>query len=535
MQTRRRFLTAAGGFVAATVVAPAWGGEVLAASSRRRAFMGGKFAEGVMSGDPTPNAITLWTRLEDVHGSGSVRLEVARERSFRRLVAAENVPTTAAAGHAVKVRVGGLKPREEYFYRFETQDAHSDVGRFRTAPPPDSRVPITFAFFSCQDYTGGYYNAHRQLAREDVDFVVNLGDYIYADRQHTQPGSGGDGLAVPGRVDPVEQARSLQQYRNKYKLYRTDANLRRMQAAHALVSTWDDHEVTDDYAGRAPNVIPNNAFTRKQQANAYRAFFESMPLFSPNRRTQLFRMLRFGRNVDLLLLDERQYRDAQPCGDPLVGNLDPASPDYCSNLNDPRTMLGAREGGFLAARLASSNARWKAIANPVPIAPIRLVQAFATPDDWAGYTQARGEIIPLLQGRPEPDVVFVTGDVHTFITTGVPVSMDDPTVVAPEFVGGSITSFGFGEMTISAGGGITLEGSPDNPGVPQSLQDALLGLNPWAVETDTAHHGYAVAKFSSDAVDVEYVRIETTRRKGAGAIDPLRYALPWGERKPQKA
>src|SRR5204862_7292548 len=188
-----------------------------------------------------------------------------------------------------------------------------------------------------------------------------------------------------------------------------------MQAQHALVSTWDDHEVTDDYAGRAPNEIPNNAFTRKQQANAYRAFFESMPLFSPNKRTEVFRMLRFGRNVDLLLLDERQYRDAQPCGDPLVGNLDPASPSYCSNLNDPRTMLGAREGGFLAARLASSNARWKAIGNPVPIAPIKLVQAFATPDDWDGLTQARGEIIPLLASLPEPDVGVVTGAVPTLL------------------------------------------------------------------------------------------------------------------------
>src|SRR3954468_7175943 len=118
MHTRRRFLTAAGRFVSGTAVAPAWGGEVPAASSRRRMFTGGKFAEGVMAGDPTPNAITLWTRLQGVHGSGAWRLEVAREPNFRKLVAAENVPTTAAAGHAVKVRVGGLKAREEYFYRF---------------------------------------------------------------------------------------------------------------------------------------------------------------------------------------------------------------------------------------------------------------------------------------------------------------------------------------------------------------------------------------------------------------------------------
>ena len=112
MQTRRRFLTAAGGFVAATVVTPVWGGDALAASRRRRTFKGGKFAEGVMSGDPTPNAITLWTRVHDVEGAGSVKVEVARDRGFRKLVASEDVPTTAAADHAVKVRVGGLKARE---------------------------------------------------------------------------------------------------------------------------------------------------------------------------------------------------------------------------------------------------------------------------------------------------------------------------------------------------------------------------------------------------------------------------------------
>ncbi|HEX3317306.1 MAG TPA: alkaline phosphatase D family protein [Solirubrobacteraceae bacterium] len=532
MQTRRRFLTAAGGFVAATVVAPLWGGEALGA--RRRVFRGGKFAEGVMSGDPTPNAITLWTRVHDVAGGGTVRLEVARERSFRKLVAAEEVPTSGGADHAVKVRVGGLKPHEQYWYRFATAGTDSDVGRFRTAPPPDSNVPITFAFWSCQDYTGGYYNAQAQLAREDVDFMVNLGDYIYADRQHEPPGAGGDDLGLPGRVDPVEQARSLKQYRDKYKLYRTDANLRRMQAAHAMVTTWDDHEVTDDYAGASPDTIPANAFTRRQQLHAYQAFFESMPVFSPNRRTQLFRALRFGRNVDLLVLDERQYRDAQPCGDPLVGNLDPSSPSYCSNLNDPRTMLGAREGGFLDQRLAASGARWKVIANEVPMTPIKLVQAFVGPDDWAGYTQARTQLVQTVQGRPEPDIVFVTGDIHTFVTSTVPVSIDDPTPVAPEFVGGSLTSFGFGEVTIDVGGGITLHGTPDNPGIPQNLQDTLLAINPWAVDTDSAHHGYGVATFARNQVTCEYVRVATTRQRGARAIEPLRYVVPRGARVPQK-
>ena len=130
--------------------------------------------------------------------------------------------------------------------------------------------------------------------------------------------------------------------------------------------------------------------------------------------------------------------------------------------------------------------------------------------------------------------MFVTGDIHTFVTSSVPVSLNDPTPVAPEFVGGSFTSFGFGEITIDVGGGITLNGSPDNPGIPQSLQDSLLSLNPWAVDTDTAHHGYAVATFAPNQVSVSYQRVATTRQKGAGLIDPLRYVLPRGEVRPQK-
>jgi len=130
--------------------------------------------------------------------------------------------------------------------------------------------------------------------------------------------------------------------------------------------------------------------------------------------------------------------------------------------------------------------------------------------------------------------VFVTGDIHTFVTSSVPVSLNDPTPVAPEFVGGSFTSFGFGEITIDVGGGITLNGSPDNPGIPPSLQDSLLSLNPWAVDTDTAHHGYAVATFAPNQVSVSYERVATTRQKGAGLIDPLQYVLPRGEVRPQK-
>ena len=103
----------------------------------------------------------------------------------------ERIGTGPDQGGSVKARVTGLRPYEQYFYRFETKTSQSEVGRFRTAPPADSNQPLTFAFFSCQDWTHGFYNAHEVMADEDLDFVVCLGDYIYAETYHTLAGGTG--------------------------------------------------------------------------------------------------------------------------------------------------------------------------------------------------------------------------------------------------------------------------------------------------------------------------------------------------------
>ena len=242
--SRRNFLAAAGGVVVASAVGQ---GTAFAGRPQRKPSLGGgRFTEGVISGDPTPKGITLWTRVSDVEGAGTVELEVARDRGFRKVVARELVKTSGRIDHSVKARVGGLRAHEQYFYRFSTRGENSPVGRFRTALPPDSRQPVRFAFFSCQDYTFGYFNAHNLLAEEDIDFVVNLGDYIYAEAYY-QPGDAFAGV----RVDPVGYSETLEQYRAKYKLYRTEASLRRVHANFPMISIWDDHEVQDNYAGGA--------------------------------------------------------------------------------------------------------------------------------------------------------------------------------------------------------------------------------------------------------------------------------------------
>ncbi len=157
MVSRRQFLARSGTAGAALVVAPQTALEAFAAprGAAARLLRGGRFRQGVLSGDPSPRGATLLTIVDDVSGAGSVRLEVARDRGFRNVVARRTIATSGRRGHSVKARVGGLRPDERYFYRFETRDEQSPVGRFQTALPADSNRPVNFAFFSCAEYTHG--------------------------------------------------------------------------------------------------------------------------------------------------------------------------------------------------------------------------------------------------------------------------------------------------------------------------------------------------------------------------------------------
>jgi alkaline phosphatase D len=518
--SRRDFVSGAGGLSAAVLLAP----QAVAAPRRRRpSLRGGRFAEGVLSGDPTPRGITLWTRVSDVEGTGTVEVQVARDRGFRRVVARDLIGVRDASAHAAKARIEGLDPHEQYWYRFATRDESSPVGRFRTALPPDSHQPVRFAFFSCQDFTFGYYTAHALLAREDVDFVVNLGDYIYAEAYHSA-GSPSGGV----RTDPSGTVSTLEQYRAKYSAYRSDANLRRMHSRFPMVSIWDDHEVQDNYAGGAGpggGLDPALGYTPARRADAYRAFFECMPTFGATlerrRGDRIYRAFRFGRNVDLILLDERQYRADQPCGDAFVA---PA----CEGLNDPRDFLGPAQMRFVKKRLTGSRAAWKVLANQVMIErtfyPGGSVINF---DSWMGYPRERQDLLGHIKRKKIEDVVFVTGDIHTFIAGDVRLRDTDRRPIATEFVGGSISAQGLGE----GGGGILPGADPFNPKTPQPIIDALKAANPWVENADFDHHGYGLAEATRKDFRCTLRRVASIKQPTSSALPaaPYRYRIGRGE------
>jgi alkaline phosphatase D len=510
MQTRRQFVARAGG-VAATVLVPT---GLAAPFASARPFKGGHFPDGVISGDPTPKGISLWTRFDPSGGpaTGSVELEVAADKGFRKVVARKSITTGASKNHAVKARVSGLKPYEEYYYRFASKGADSAVGRFRTALPAGSKQPVNFAFFSCQDYTHGYYNALDVMAKGDYDFVVCLGDYIYAEAYHSKAGGTGVRDDKIGRENPdnpsiVREAVTLADYRAKYELYRSDPALRRVHAEFPMVMLWDDHEVQDNYAGKEPDggLPPGKHFSAARKKAARRAFFESMPAFPNGER--LYRTLQFGSTVELFIMDQRSYRANQPCDDAVVAP--------CADYDQPRDFLGRPQMDYIKNKLKASKAQWKVMANEVTIMPTRVLGgANYTYDTWLGYPREREELLTHIRDQQIKDVVFVTGDIHTFIAgdvrTGDGASGD---TVATELVGGSITSQSLGETDLDAGGGATIKGNDANPHTDPTVIGALRGINPQVDNADFDHHGFGSVKADGKGFTCEFVRMDTIKKK----------------------
>jgi alkaline phosphatase D len=528
MHSRRHFLLRGGAAGAALVLSPQAALEAFGAQSRL--LRGGRFRQGVLSGDPTPRGITLLTVVDKARGSGAVRLEVARDSDFRRVVARKTIATSGDRGHSVKARIEGLRPHERYWYRFETRDEPSAVGRFQTALPPDSNEPVSFAFFSCAEYTHGFYNAYERMLRDDVDFVVCLGDYVYAEAYHSRAGGTGVrddriGRENPGNPTIVREAVTLDDYRAKYALYRSDEALRDLHARFPLVATLDDHEIQDNYAGTAPGggLDAAKRFSAARRRAATKAYFEAMPFF-PRGASRVYRGERHGRTVDLIMLDQRQYRADQPCGDAI------APP--CAEWQQPRPFLGRRQMAWLKRRLSSSPAAWKVIGSQTMMMPARVLGgAFYQFDSWQGYPQEREELLEHIRRERIRDVVFLTGDIHLFVAGDVRTNMGAGETVAVEFVGGSITSTNFGEMDINAGGGVVIPGNDAAPRTDPALIAALRGINPWVDQADLDRHGYGLVRASRRRFDVTLRRMRTIKRRSRHVFpeDGFRYRVARGQ------
>ena len=450
---RRSFVKWVGAAGPGALLVPGWGRTAEGAVFRHRRFADDPFSLGVASGDPAADGFVIWTRLApDPLGGGGMPADlievawgVAEDEQFEKIVKKGVAVATPQLGHAVHVELHGLKPDRWYWYRFKAGDAASPVGRSRTFPRPSVLAErLRFAFASCQHYETGYFTAYRHMLRDDLDFVVHLGDYLYeyGAAKHTP------------RQHRGGELESLEDYRNRHALYKTDLDLQAMHAACPWLVTWDDHEFDNNYAGgvsEEKDVDPVGFLTRR--AAAYQAFYEHMPL---RRRSvprgpdmQLYRRSPFGRLADFFVLDTRQYRTDQPYGD----GLKAPGPD---SANPAGSLLGLKQRGWLTRGLLKSTSTWNVLAQQVMMARVDRQpgeEVRYSMDQWPGYDSERQGLADFLHERKIPNPVVLTGDIHKNYANDLKVDYDDPdsATIAAEFVGTSISSGGDGSATPRGG------------------------------------------------------------------------------------
>ena len=427
---RRRFLSGA-----AAAIAVPW----LARGARGADI--DRFALGIASGQPRADGVVLWTRLTgDALGERiAVQWEVASDERFADVVARGDELAEAAWAHSVHAEAAGLAPGRWYWYRFRALGQQSAVGRTRTAPAADSAATLRFAIASCQRFDVGHYAAWRDVASSSLDFVAFLGDYIYESAERKNPVRG-----VAGG-----EAFSLEQYRARYATYKSDPALQAAHAAAPWLVVWDDHEVSNDYAGfRGENLAVD---MRARRAVAYRAYWEHMPF--PRSVRPLDADMRitgrvdWGRLARIHLLDDRQYRDPQACPKPGRGGSNNVLLNQCPALADPaRTLLGAEQEAWLAAGWDLERP-WNLVAQQTLMARVTWLDpavgggAYWT-DGWDGYAPARRRLLATVAAKKVPGVVVLGGDVHSNYVADLRVDFDDErsAVIASEFCGTSITS-----------------------------------------------------------------------------------------------
>lgn len=442
LMNRRKFFRITSSLAAAA----AWSSVTGQPVQRNPKLSAYPFQLGVASGEPSPDGVVLWTRLapDPLNGGGmpmepvEVSWQIADDEGFKKVAQQGTQVAVPDWGHSVHVELQGLRPDRWYYYRFKVGNETSQVGRTRTAPPIHSSPDeLRFAFASCQHYETGYYTAYDHMVQEDLDLIIHLGDYIY------------EGKGAEGRLRKHHGAEihTVDDYRTRYAQYKSDPALMAAHAAAPWLVTWDDHEVDNNYAddiSEKPNV--SRAELLKRRANAYKAYYEHMPL----RRAQLphgpdmplYRRAPYGSLADFFVLDTRQYRSDQPCGD---GNKPPCDDVY----REGTTILGLHQRGWLMNGLEHSAAQWNVLAQQVMMANLDRKtgpEVHQSMDKWGAYELERRAFLNWLDEAKINNPVVLTGDIHKNYACELLRDFNelDSSSVGTEFVGTSISSSGNG-------------------------------------------------------------------------------------------
>ena len=403
------------------------------------------FSYGVSSAEVTSKSALVWTRAPK---AGKVRLVVALNRRFTQKRIAKTLFAQKSHDLTVQSTVAGLGAGKQYFYYFIQGKKRSAIGSFKTAPKPTAAKTIRFAVTGDADPIkvngrnvrnpegSADMATYKAMAREKNDFNVNLGDTIYSD-------------SMVDKGFPL--ALTVPQKRAKYKLLLTYRNLLGMRQSGSVYNQWDDHEFVDDFTRNSEacdvgsTSAPQYACPVKSIWEAgVKAFREYMPV-TYSARNGTYRTFRWGKNLEIFILDERSFRSLRASEVKVNPNAPEPTAHVCENggeddvapripqrlrdvfalvvpqlanpvpqacldaLNDPnRTMLGQRQYDAFTTAIKNSTAKWKVVLNEVPIMEFGINPY----DDWEGYEHEREKLLTYLKSNVK-NVAFVTTDFHT--------------------------------------------------------------------------------------------------------------------------
>ena len=448
------------------------------------------FRHGVASADPLPDGVLLWTRCT-TSSPDPVAVDwwvgLSPEPDPRHEVARGTVDASADADFTVHIDVAGLEPATTYWYGFSAGDATSPVGRTFTAPAPDVPVErLRVGLTSCAYWSCGFFNVYANMAAQDLDLVVHVGDYIYENDSVSRTRRGVRAHRPSGTCVTVDD------YRARYAQYRTDPDLQALHARHPVAAVWDDHELVGGAwrdGASAHHERFHGGWDERRDA-AVQAYREWMPV----RRLEcesVYRSLRLGSLVDLVLLDTRLVGRDRPATDARRPVL---------RLQDPdRNLLGDDQWRWLEGELASSTAQWLLVGSQVMMAPLRLFNAAGgaglNPSQWDGYPSERRRFYDLLRrnGRTS-NVAVLSGDIHSSWAADLP--------VGAEFVTPSVTTDSFSRTVL-----------PEGPGVSAMTRRWLLSQNRHLRLADLDHHGYVTIDVTPERIQGDWWHVDTIARR----------------------
>jgi alkaline phosphatase D len=436
------------------------------------------FYYGVASGDPLQDKVILWTRVFVKPGdttSVALKWQVADDSSFRSVVCSGLTFCTPLHDFTTHVDAGGLQAGHHYFYRFITYDGKiSPTGRAETLPG-DGANHVKLALVSCSSVWSGYFNAYRRIAeRNDIDFVVHVGDYVYdfVDEQEKIR------VPEPYPTSPV----ILDEWRERHKYYLLDPDLRAARQNKTWFAEWDNHD------SRRPG--PDGKAT-----NAILAFYEYLPIRMPDTThpERIYKTFHMGGLADLNMIDMYLFRGQQ---------------EYAPGK---KSVLGNLQDAWFKNELKQSTATWHLIGNQemmgswlskgIPAAfHIPGNGTFFDPDDWDGFADDRNRLYRFIDSNHINNFVVMSGDLHmSFVDDLTPDPLNKKMyshrtgkgAVGVEVLGTSVSRGGMAERGIPRG-------------IIPLIQRISLDLNPHHLWCNFSQHGYVTVDVTKERCVAEF-------------------------------